>query len=260
MNFPIKRLVDGRALLNIGCGRRANRSWTNVDFSPYARLAHHALAARLLHGTGLLSDLRYERLQQVDPEIVCWDLRRGIPYPTGTFDVVYHAHFLEHVPRDAARALLAECHRALRPGGILRVVVPDLQTLAAAYLNAAARLERGDHAAKDDHRHTIAEIFEPMVRTGSAGNIHRSRVLRFAERLIRGNADRTGELHCWIYDKHSLGNLLTGVGFTAVRTEEPVTSRIAGWKSFGLDADPDGRVDRPGSLYMEAVASMKHEA
>lgn len=257
MKFPIKRLADGRALLNIGCGRRMNRSWTNVDFSPYARLAHHALAARLLHRTGVLSDLRYERLQHIDPEIVCWDLRRGIPYPTGTFDVIYHAHFLEHLPRDAARALLVECHRALRSGGILRVVVPDLQTLAAAYLNTATRLEHGDHAAKEDHQRTIAEIFEPMVRTGSAGNIHRSRVLRFAERLIRGDADRTGQLHRWIYDKHSLGDLLTEVGFTAVRTEEPVTSRIAGWKDFGLDADPDGRVDMPGSLYMEAVCQQE---
>jgi SAM-dependent methyltransferase len=253
VKFPIKRLPDGRAALNIGCGTRMNWSWTNLDFSPYARLVRHGRTTRLLHGVRMLSDLRYERLRRVDPEIICWDLRRGIPYPTGTFDVVYHSHFLEHLPREAAPSLLGKCHRVLRSGGILRVVVPDLQGLASRYVAAASRLERGDRAATQEHRHAIDEIFEQMVRTDSAGNVTRSRVLGFAERLIRGDADRTGELHRWMYDRHSLGDLLAETGFTDVRSEDATTSRVAGWHRFDLDTDPDGTVDKPGSLYMEAV-------
>jgi len=253
VKFPIKRLADGRALLNIGCGTRMNSTWTNLDFSPYARLAHYRGAAKLLHSARLLSDLRYERLQTVDPEIVRWDLRQGIPYPAGSFDVVYHSQLLEHLPREVAPSLLGECYRVLRPGGTIRVVVPDLQRLASAYLAAALRLEQGDRAAKAEHRRAIDEIFEQMVRTESAGNVTRSRVLRFAERLVKGGAEKAGELHRWMYDKHSLGDLLAEVGFHTVRTEEAVTSRIAGWQTFDLDTDPDGTVDKPGSLYMEGI-------
>jgi 2-hydroxychromene-2-carboxylate isomerase len=40
--------------------------------------------------------------------------------------VVYHSHVLEHLPKDAAPRFVGECYRVLAEGGILRVVVPDL--------------------------------------------------------------------------------------------------------------------------------------
>ena len=90
--FFVRRLDDGSAMLNLGCGVKMHPRWVNLDFSTYARLASHPRLSRAARRIGLLSATRYERLQQVDPNIIWWDLRRGIPFPDGTFDVVYHSH------------------------------------------------------------------------------------------------------------------------------------------------------------------------
>jgi SAM-dependent methyltransferase len=138
--LAVKRLEDGRAMLNLACGARCPRAWNNVDFSPLVRLARHTRLARAFHALHLVSDPRYERLGRTDPDVICWDLRRGIPFEDGTFDVVYHSHFLEHLERNAARRLLDECRRVLRHAGILRLVVPDLETLCRDYLESCRRL------------------------------------------------------------------------------------------------------------------------
>jgi len=61
-------------------------------------------------------------------------LRQPIPLADGCCAAVYHSHVLEHFPRDEAPGFLSECYRLLRTGGILRVVVPDLETIARLYL------------------------------------------------------------------------------------------------------------------------------
>src|SRR5580704_992300 len=82
--------------LNLGCGDRFHPNWENLDFVP------------------------------VDRTVKAHDLRRGIPYPDGCFDVVYHSHVLEHFSKVEAPQFLRECFRVLAPSGIIRVVVPDL--------------------------------------------------------------------------------------------------------------------------------------
>src|SRR5262245_43721575 len=104
--FQPKLTPDRRALLNIGCGWKTHRAWTNLDFSPYARLARHPQLVGLLERCGLITPVRRERLKQVDPDIICWDLRRGLPFDDGTFDAVYHSHFLEHLDREVAPVIL----------------------------------------------------------------------------------------------------------------------------------------------------------
>jgi SAM-dependent methyltransferase len=49
-----------------------------------------------------------------------------IPAADGQHDVVYADQVLEHMPGiDAARSMIAEARRVLKPGGVLFVVVPD---------------------------------------------------------------------------------------------------------------------------------------
>src|SRR4051812_49262715 len=114
--FPIKRLADGRAMLNLACGTKMDWGWNNLDFSPYALLARKEWLARGLKAAGLLSGERQDRLRQTDPSIIRWDLRKGIPFEANVFDVVYHSHFLEHIDPQFAPPLLKECHRVLKPG------------------------------------------------------------------------------------------------------------------------------------------------
>ncbi len=40
-------------------------------------------------------------------------------------DYIYACHILEHLPRDSTFSTLCEWNRVLKPGGILRVAVPD---------------------------------------------------------------------------------------------------------------------------------------
>ena len=248
----MKRLKDGRAALNLACGTRMDWSWNNVDFSPYARLTRYRRLSRLLYRAGALSPQRYQRLCDVDPEIVAWDLRRGIPFADDTFDVVYHSHFLEHLERHAATIFLAECYRVLRPGGTIRIVVPDLQLLVSAYDRALRDCERGEPTAPAAHEHWTRELFDQMVRTEVSGTLEQKPWMRTVEGWLRTDASAAGELHRWMYDQYSLGRLLASLSFRNVRKESAHTSRIRDWGTFLLDVAADGTPCKPYSLYIEA--------
>lgn len=56
---------------------------------------------------------------------VAHDLTRPIPLPDATVQRILSEHFIEHLDEPAIVALLAECHRLLRPGGLARFAVPD---------------------------------------------------------------------------------------------------------------------------------------
>ena len=61
--------------------------------------------------------------------LVIHDLRKRFPWPSGSARAVYSSHTLEHLSRDQGRFFLQECARVLKPGGVLRIVVPDLAVI-----------------------------------------------------------------------------------------------------------------------------------
>lgn len=84
--------IDGMSVLDIGCGRNKYPGAIGVDFLD-------------LPGVDVVADLN-ERL----------------PFDDESFDVVYSNQVLEHVPN--LIPVVAECHRLLRPGGLLLAHVP----------------------------------------------------------------------------------------------------------------------------------------
>jgi SAM-dependent methyltransferase len=62
-----------------------------------------------------------------------------------------------------------------------------------------------------------------------------------------------GEIHLWMYDRYSLARLLIETGFRHPAQRAAQESRIPGWAAYQLDADADGLVYKPDSLFMEAV-------
>ena len=54
------------------------------------------------------------------------DIARPLPFPSGSADVIFCEHVIEHVDYRAAMAFLFECRRVLRPDGVLRVAFPDV--------------------------------------------------------------------------------------------------------------------------------------
>ena len=76
----------------------------------------------------------------IAPAPLAMNVLWGLPFDDGTVATVYLSHLLEHLfyPTDVM-ALFAEIYRVLAPGGVVRVVVPDIAKCLAAYA-------RGDQA------------------------------------------------------------------------------------------------------------------
>jgi predicted SAM-dependent methyltransferase len=125
--------------LNLGCGRRAHSEWENVDLFP------------------------------ASPIVRAHDLRKGIPYSDGTFDVVYHSHLLEHFQKHAGLGFLGECHRVLKSGGVIRVAVPDLEQIVRLYLKALENATRGVPEWRENYEWMILELLDQMVREMPGG-------------------------------------------------------------------------------------------
>jgi SAM-dependent methyltransferase len=73
-----------------------------------------------------------EALQGVD---VVADIRAGLPLPDDAFDYVVSIHALPELPYSDLDHALVELRRVLRPGGVLRLGLPDLNRALDAYLN-----------------------------------------------------------------------------------------------------------------------------
>ncbi len=61
------------------------------------------------------------------------DILHPLPFDDGTLDVIYLEEVIEHVSREQGRSLMAECVRALKPGGHLRLTTPDLDAFVASF-------------------------------------------------------------------------------------------------------------------------------
>jgi len=127
--------------LNLGCGHRFHPDWINIDI-----VAH-------------------------DPRVIQHDLASGIPLPDSSCDVVYSAAVFEHIRRADAPAFLHECFRVLKPGGIIRIGVPDLEQLCRLYLEKLALAVAGDQDAAHDYNWIVLELYDQTVREQSGGEM-----------------------------------------------------------------------------------------
>lgn len=121
--------------LNLGSGPRAVPGWINIDRSPNIYLDRARPVKKALHRLGVLHEAH---LTSWSRAIVRHDIRRRLPYPDGSVEAVYSSHTLEHLYLAEARRVLAECARVLRPGGLLRLALPDSERLARDLLAATA--------------------------------------------------------------------------------------------------------------------------
>ncbi|MBI2716565.1 MAG: methyltransferase type 11 [Rhizobiales bacterium] len=103
---------------------------------------------------------------------------------------------------------LRNTFRLLKPGGVFRLVVPDLRWRAARYLTAAAN---GKSEAADDF----------MNSCGLGKKKRPARLIDYTRECFGKSA------HLWMYDFDGLKNLLEDAGFASVRRVE-----------FGDSVDP----------------------
>ena len=55
------------------------------------------------------------------------------PFDDASFDYIFSEHMIEHLDYQAAQAMLKECFRVLKRGGLIRLATPDLQVLLALH-------------------------------------------------------------------------------------------------------------------------------
>ncbi len=61
-----------------------------------------------------------------------------LPHDDGSIEEIRASHVLEHFGRGEIAAVVADWVRALKPGGVLKIAVPDFEKLAQAYLDGAS--------------------------------------------------------------------------------------------------------------------------
>lgn len=80
------------------------------------------------------------------------DIRDGLPLPDGCLDYVVSIHALPMIPYPDLVPVLRELRRVLRPGGVLRLGLPDLEKNVAAW----QRGDRGFFLVPDEDEDTIS--------------------------------------------------------------------------------------------------------
>lgn len=130
MNVNMQPSETGQLRLNLGCGAQIVDGWINVDNS----IGSYIAAIPVLNW--LIRRLRLFGISW-SSKIAVADLRRPLPWRDSSIHCIYSSHTLEHLYWDDGKALVKECFRVLRPGGILRVVVPDLRSVIGGYAASA---------------------------------------------------------------------------------------------------------------------------
>jgi len=191
--------------LNLGCGSNTPNDWLNLDGSWNAWLAKYPLARKLL-GFLKIVPSPFANIGW-NPSIYCHDVRKPFPFQDNFFIAIYASHLLEHLYLEQGKKLLKECYRILQPGGILRMVVPDLEAIVAEYI------ESSDMAGRADILNKKLFLREPTPPSGN-----------FIYRIYTVLTDFHS--HKWIYDGHSLMHYFESAGFVDVSKMSSHQSRI----------------------------------
>lgn len=97
--------------LNLGCGwRDFGPDWVHIDGGDYPHLN--------------------------SKDIV------NLPYEDSSVDLIYASHVLEYFDRDQAKELLTKWHNKLKPGGVIRLAVPNFEAMAKLYVEKGYPLSK----------------------------------------------------------------------------------------------------------------------
>lgn len=88
-----------------------------------------------------------------------------LPLLNNAAQLVYSSHFLEHIPKPQVERFLRECLRVLQPGGVLRLVLPDLENMARTYLQLR------DECKHEKADFVVLEMIDQCVRRQSGGEL-----------------------------------------------------------------------------------------
>lgn len=181
--------------IQYGCGWLAPSQWQNFDASPTLRFERMPLIGRL-----------YTKNKSRFPSNVEYgDIVKGLPIEQNSCAGVYCSHILEHLSLSDFRTALLNTKSILRPRGVFRLVLPDLEHSIRKYIN---------NPSSD-----AALVF---LRDTSLGHENRIKGLSGLLSMWLGNSQ-----HLWMWDYKSIAEELKEAGFIEIRRA-----------SFGDSSDP----------------------
>jgi len=183
---PFPEHPEGKRFVHLGCGEVNHPDFVNVDAIPRPHV----------HYVGNISRLSMFRDQSVD--------------------FLYASHCLEHVSYRKTVEVLAEWYRVLKPGGVLRISVPDLDLLI--------------------------DIYESCDRN-----------LNYIIGQLYGGHDNSYNVHMAIFNRSSLEQLMISVGFEDCRLWSPYSDRLSAMEDFSSYKRKIGEASYPVSLNLEAT-------
>lgn len=174
-----------KLFVQYGCHHCAPKTWQNFDASPTLRFERFPILGRL-----------YTKNPTRFPKNVEYgDIVKGLPLSSNSCNGIYASHILEHLALEDFRVALKNTYQLLRPGGIFRLVVPDLEILAKNYVES-----------------DLPDAAEKFMQATSLGIVRRSRSLLEFLKLWLGNSS-----HLWMWDYKSLEHELHSIGFKGIR-------------------------------------------
>jgi hypothetical protein len=84
----------------------------------------------------------YEKIR--NGKVIHHNLFYGLPFADNSIPYIFSSHFMEHLTYDSAKYILMESRRVLKPGGIIRILVPSLHTEVERMKEAIASYNQGD--------------------------------------------------------------------------------------------------------------------
>lgn len=168
-----------------GCGLSVAQGWRNFDGSPRLRIEKLPVLGRVLTRNHLL----------FPKEVEFGDILKGLPVELASCKGVYCSHVLEHLCLRDCQQALRNTRAILQPGGLFRLVVPDLEASIHLYLHNPSQ-----QAAADFMRETCL------------GHETRQRGVMGMLSAWLGNSP-----HLWMWDFKSLKQALEEAGFVNIR-------------------------------------------
>ncbi|OGA54331.1 MAG: hypothetical protein A3G25_09985 [Betaproteobacteria bacterium RIFCSPLOWO2_12_FULL_63_13] len=199
--FPLVLDRQTRNYVNLGSGPHCRKGYTNIDFFGTPGIDYGA------------------------------DLRRPLKISDGTVDGIFCEHVLEHLTYAEVSRLLGECYRVMKPGSVLRVIVPDVSLFVQHY-------SEGDNG--------WFERWETLMFIQSADAARASRRLVSPMQAVSFVTQEYGHVSAW--DFETLSIYLTNSGFGQVKRAGFMQGQCS---ELFLDKDDEGR--KFVSLYTEAV-------
>lgn len=183
---PVSSIQQQQTFVQFGCGLCAPDGWTNFDSSLALRLQHLPIVGSLMP-SGPFG--RFPKNVQYG------DIVQGLPLADESVDVLYCSHILEHLTVEEVHLALKNCYRHLKPGGIFRLVLPDIEVMAREYVNSDA-----------------PDAVHEFMRLTWLGKESQNRsILSFLKEWVsRGQ-------HLWMWDYKALSQELENAGFQNIR-------------------------------------------